>query len=78
MSTKRKEVSGIDRAIAAAGSQAKIAADLGVKQQAVSIWKAKGFAPVKRAVEMEHLYGVPRVSMVSPKLLSVLDSVNNF
>lgn len=74
MGKKQKAPSGIERAIAAAGSQLKLANTLGVTQQVVSIWKFKGFAPVGRAVEMEHLYGVPRTAMVSPKLLGVLDS----
>lgn len=71
---KKKKPNGIEQAIAAAGSQDKLAAALGVTQQIISVWKFRGFAPVGRAVEMEMLYGVPRILMVSPKLLGVLDS----
>ena len=67
------EQPGIVRAVAAAGGQVKMAQSLGVTQQAVSLWLKRGFAPVDRAIEIEHLYGVPRLSTINPRLASQLD-----
>lgn len=58
----------VDAAIAAAGSQTKLAALLGVKQQAISIWRTRGWVPVQRAREIELHTGVDRVLLVKPML----------
>jgi DNA-binding transcriptional regulator YdaS (Cro superfamily) len=66
--------SGIARAIEAAGSQKALAEQLGVVQQQISLWLAQGFVPVPRAAEIEHITGVPRATLISPKLLNAIDS----
>lgn len=71
---KKKEVTGVEKAITSAGSQANLAAALGVKQQAVSAWLKKGFVPPKRAAEIEHQFGVPRATLVSQKLRDAVDA----
>lgn len=68
------ELNGILRAVKEAGSQTQLARALGVTQQAISIWLHQGYAPPDRAREIEMLYGVPRASLVSPKLLSMIDA----
>lgn len=62
----------VDRVVIGAGGQPKVAADLGVTQQCVAHWCKQGYAPPSRAQEMEHLYGVPRTSLINPKLLNAL------
>jgi len=73
MAAKKKQPSGIARAIAAADSQKKLADHLGVTQQAVGKWLLRGFVPPKRAREIELLTGVPRADLVDPQLLDALD-----
>lgn len=68
-----EEVTGIQQAINTAGGQVKLAQALGVTQQAISIWLSRGYAPVERAVEIEHQFGVPRATMIDPRLLSRID-----
>jgi DNA-binding transcriptional regulator YdaS (Cro superfamily) len=66
--------SGIADAVATAGSQDQLAAQLGVTQQAVSVWVTQGWAPRKRAVEIECLTGIPRARLVDPKILDLVDT----
>lgn len=63
---------GVDLAVQMAGSQAKLAAKVGVTQQAVMKWVKRGYVPLPRAREIEALLGVPRNSLVDPKVLDVL------
>lgn len=63
----------VREAVAAAGGQAKLAALLGVTQQAVSSWVRRGWVPVRRAAEIEHLLGVSRQRLVDPRLVDILD-----
>lgn len=63
---------GIDTAVELAGSQGKLAQQLGVSQQAVGKWVERGFAPLRRAQEIEAVYGVPRVSLANPRMLELL------
>lgn len=65
---------GIARAVALAGSQHKMAAALGVTQQAVMQWVRQGYVPVLRAVEIEHQFGVNRQELVHPRLARVFDA----
>ena len=64
--------SGIDQAIRAAGSQQKLAVKLGVTQQMVSKYKRNGFVPADRAVEIEVQFGVPRSTLINPRLLDLV------
>lgn len=74
MSRKKKEPTGIEKAITAAGSQAVLSRELGVTQQTVSLWLKQGWVPSKRAQEIEMIHGVPRRTLVDPKLLERLDT----
>lgn len=64
---------GIARAVKAAGSQGALAVALGVSQQSVSKWEARGYAPVRRVVEIEQFTGVARGELIDPKLVDLLD-----
>lgn len=58
-----KTQTALDRAIAAAGSQQKLAAQIGVTQQAVSIWQRSGRVPAEAAVKVEAATGIPRADI---------------
>ncbi len=64
-------MTGILRAVQAAGSQRKLAADLKVSQQAVSQWVTRGYVPLNRALEIKQLYFVEVKDLVSPTLVSM-------
>lgn len=59
-------------AVSAAGNQVALANQLGVSQQAVSKWLRRGWVPSRRAMEIEHLYGVPRQKLINPRLVDLL------
>lgn len=63
---------GIDTAVESAGSQGKLAQQLGVSQQAVGRWVARGYTPLRRAQEIEAVYGVPRTALSNPRMLELL------
>jgi hypothetical protein len=69
-----KQKTGMERAVDAAGSQVKLAEALGVKQQAISIWLLRGYAPMDRAKEIEMAFGIPRIELLSPKVRSMVES----
>ena len=71
---KKRKPSGIDNAITQAGSQSELARQLGCSQQAVSAWQRKGYVPLLRAPEIEAQYGVPRATLIAPRLLDVVQS----
>lgn len=54
------EQTPIERAVMAAGSQTKLAADLGVTPQAVQQWVEAASVPAKRVLDIERLTGVSR------------------
>jgi DNA-binding transcriptional regulator YdaS (Cro superfamily) len=64
---------GIADALQQAGNQAHLAERLGVSQQAVSIWLRRGWVPVRRALEIEAQFGVPRARLISPRLADLVD-----
>ncbi len=65
--------SGVAEAVKAAGSQEKLAEKLGVSQQAVSIWLRRGWVPLRRAQEIEALFGVPRGRLINPRIADLVD-----
>jgi len=73
MENQTKPINAVDLAITAAGSQVKLAEALGVKQQAISIWRRRGWAPVARAQEIEAHYGIPRAQLLKPRLRDLVD-----
>lgn len=52
--------SPIERAISAAGSQAKLAEKIGCSQQLVSYWKSKGRVPADVVPAIEAATGISR------------------
>jgi DNA-binding transcriptional regulator YdaS (Cro superfamily) len=70
---KKQKLSGIQKAIAAVGTQTEFADQLGCTQQSVSEWMQQGFAPWQRAVEIESITGVPRNELVDPRILSAIE-----
>ena len=69
-----REKSGIELAVEAATSQEALAQKLGVSQQAVSEWVRRGWVPLRRAVEIEMLLAIPRVKLVNPRVLEMIDA----
>lgn len=67
-----QEKSGIEDAVAAAGSQAALGEKLGVSQQVVSSWERRGWVPALRAIEIEQVYGIPRKRLVNPRLFDLV------
>ena len=70
---KRKELSGIERAVGEAGSQASLAKRLGVSRQAVRRWVIDGHVPLGRSVEIETEFGIPRRELLERKLADLMD-----
>lgn len=63
---------GIDKAVAAAGSQAKLGALLGVTQQAVYKWVIRGYVPLDRATEIHFQLGIDRAELLDPRVTDAL------
>lgn len=59
---------GINKVVALAGSQGKLAKRLGVSQAAISKWVTRGYPPTGRIIEIESEYGVPRLELLDPRL----------
>lgn len=68
---------GIDLAVEAAGSQGKLAAQLGVTQQAVLRWVRLGFVPLRRAQEIEAAFGIPRARLADPRVLALFTGLES-
>lgn len=61
MGGKRSDVqSGMDKAVAAAGSQSALARLLKVAPQSVHGWVARGYPPAERVLQIEEVTGVSR------------------
>lgn len=75
-------LTGIDRAVFAAGSQAALATLLksrsegkdSISQQAVSQFVKQGYVPLERAKEVSAATGVPVADLVSPKVRELLNN----
>jgi DNA-binding transcriptional regulator YdaS (Cro superfamily) len=67
-------VTGIEKAVQAAGGQSNLARALGVKRQSVQQWVARGYPPTGRVVEISLLYVIPREELLDPMTLSLLNS----
>lgn len=75
---QRRELcrAALRRVIELAGSQQAVANELGVTQQAIAKWLTRGWVPVRRALEMEMAYGVPRTSLADPRVVDALTPAN--
>lgn len=68
----QRQLSGIREAVAHAGSQTKLADELGVTRQSVQIWVKQGYVPNARIEDIERLYGIEPKRLCDPKLLELL------
>jgi len=66
-------MTGIDKVIAAAGTQAALAKQEGVSQQIVSRWVSRGYVPSSRVVGLSATYGIPKAELIDPRLRDLLD-----
>lgn len=62
-------MTGIEKAIAAAGNQTRLAEMLGVSRNSISLWKGQGWVPLPRAREIELLYGIGRSELAKPEIV---------
>lgn len=65
-------MTGIERAIRAAGTQEALAAICGVTQPAVSKWVKWGHAPQSQVLLISRRTGVPVRELVSPSLRKMM------
>jgi hypothetical protein len=75
--TQNIYTTGMYEAVEKAGSITKLAAVLGVKRQAIYPWLTRGFAPPKRAVQIESLYGIPRDRLLDPAIRDLLSGASD-
>lgn len=68
-----KNLTGIEKAIEAAGSNRKLAAMLGVSHQYIHRAKKLGYVSALRAKEIECLYGINRNELINPKIARALN-----
>lgn len=67
---------GIQQAIHAIGSQAKLAKALGCTQQNVSTWLKTGHVPTKWIRAVEQATGIHRSALIDPALSDLLSPVD--
>jgi DNA-binding transcriptional regulator YdaS (Cro superfamily) len=70
--TMEQTQSGISAAVSKAGNQVALASKLGVTQQAVSCWLRRGWVPLGRAAEIEHVTGISRETLVNPRVAELV------
>jgi DNA-binding transcriptional regulator YdaS (Cro superfamily) len=63
---------GIALAVGSAGTQSKLAQQLGVSQQAVSQWIEQGWVPLRRAEQIERLFTIPRSRLLDPEIVKLV------
>ena len=61
-------MTGIEKAIEAAGSEAKLGELLGCSQQAVNKMRKRGFVPPTRADQIAAMMKIDRVELIDPAL----------
>lgn len=66
------DLTGIDQAIRAIGSQTKLAAALGCTQQNISTWLRRGYVPPAQAIAIEQATGVSRALLLDPRIVELL------
>ena len=72
---KRKPINPVLTAAKAAGSKASLARALGVSEPAIRKWELQAWVPLRRAQEIEALYGIPRTKLINPRLLDLVSAV---
>ena len=69
------DLTGLARAVEAAGSISALARALGIAHQVANRWVRRGYVPAARALELEVLYGVPAKDLVKPSLLELANLI---
>lgn len=59
-------MTGMDKAIAQAGSQTALGEMLGVTQQAINKWQRRGWAPLARARQIAQSFPIALKELVDP------------
>jgi transposase-like protein len=72
MSTKEERLAALNTAIERAGGAIRLAEALGITHQAIYAWRKRGWVPADKAIAVENLVGVPRISIMDPALVAVL------
>lgn len=49
-----------------------VADDLKVTYQSVQKWIDRGYMPIDRAIQAEHIYGICRLNMMDPKIVDAV------
>lgn len=70
-------MSAIEHAVELAGSQTALAIKLGVSQPAVNAWIEAGHVPLKRAAQIESIYGIPAITLVDSSIANLLGRCPN-
>lgn len=70
----RKKPNAVSKACEKAGSQRALSLSLGVTEQAVCVWVKQGWVPLRRAQEIETLYGIPRSQTMNPRVRELVSS----
>jgi DNA-binding transcriptional regulator YdaS (Cro superfamily) len=65
-------MTGISRAVEAAGGVQALADKLGVAHQNVYQWRIRGWVPGSRAVQIEALYAIPRAELLKPEIAALI------
>lgn len=63
----------LETAVKKLGGARKLAAKLKVSHQIVYVWAERGWAPVKRAAQIERLTGIPKSKLINPQLAKLLN-----
>ena len=66
------KLSGIHLVCQIAGSQTRLAQQLGVSPQVVNKWVRQGWVPLGRALAIEQRFGVQRSLTMNPKILKLV------
>lgn len=69
----KEKPNAVAHAVDKAGSQERLADQLGVSQQAISKWLRRGYVPLQRAQEIEIQYGIPRARLINPRIVDLAD-----
>jgi hypothetical protein len=63
----------LDDAVKKIGGARKVAAKMKVSHQAVYVWIKRGWAPMKRAIQLERMTGIPRAKLIDPQIAKLLN-----
>ena len=67
-----RTMTGIEAAVKQVGGQTRLAQLLGVKQQAVSAWCARGYAPNKHVPAIRDLTGMAAETLMRPEIVEMI------